>query len=270
MTDTDNQIQARIGESFEVVLYSQSGSTGYGWHLAYLPEGVVLVSISTTPVPPIRPGSQTREVFTFTATRELQGGYLLFELLRLWDPTHPADIRRYSLTISGAPGLQAELEKAAGSGRFVPSQFFRSHLPPIMPYGFPDAGRPGMLQSSNGSPIIPLYGFPVPTAQSSTLENTVHHVIESAENCTVKYGFPWGVTADPDLCILKYGFPVDLQMQGGVRQMYGFPNTEEGCGNAISIEAKDVCVVKYGTPEGGIAVGNLCTVKYGFPTPKAP
>lgn len=266
MSDTDTDIESHVGESFEVVLYSQPGSTGYGWHLAGLPEGVVLVGVGGTPVPPVQPGSQIRQVFTFTATHVLQGS-LLFELLRLWDPTHPADTRKLTLTVSPAPRLQSDLEKTAGRRRFALGQAFRSHLSPAPPYGFPDATKQkGAFKNSRGLPVWPLYAFPVPMEAGGYAAGPYgapHHVVESSIQCTVKYGFPWGVSADPDLCVLKYGFPVGCGEHEGVHPMYGFPPTE-----AVTVhEDADNCVIKYGVP-GGIAMDPAqCTLKYGFPRP---
>ncbi|MCI5165904.1 MAG: hypothetical protein D3903_07375, partial [Candidatus Electrothrix sp. GM3_4] len=94
-------VHVEIGSSFEIHLYSRGGSTGYLWYLSEMPKGLVLVSTSATPVPPVMPGSQTRQSFTFLATAKAEGP-LSFELLRIWNPTEPADTRTYTVIASAA------------------------------------------------------------------------------------------------------------------------------------------------------------------------
>lgn len=260
MTERNTEIHACVGESFEVALYAQPGSTGYGWHLAAMPEGIVLLGIVQAAVPPVCPGSQCRQTFTFAATHETKG-ILTFELLRPWIPTQPADTRNFNLTITSVQGVQSDLENLAGGRRFAAVETFRSHLPPAVPYGFPDPDNRGVVRTPQG-PVWPLYGFPAENGA-----NAQPHVIESGTNCMVKYGFPWGVSTDPEACVLKYGFPLGA---GGeqVGLMYGFPRTEAGCSTPVTIrENPENCVVKYGFPQGIAADPKDCTLKYGFPIP---
>jgi hypothetical protein len=260
MSDSNTELHANVGESFEVVLYAQTGSTGYGWHLSAMPKGVVLLGMTEAAVPPVRPGSQNRQTFTFVATQKTQGT-LSFELLRPWIPTEPADTRNFALTVTSAPNLQADIEKLAGQRRFAANPSFRSHLPPAVPYGFPDPTHAGTVKTPHG-PVWPLYGFPV-----DQLAAGQHHVLESSTNCMVKYGFPGGVGADADTCLLKYGFPVGAEQVG---LMYGFPRNEAGCSAPVTVqENPDNCVVKYGFPHGIAADPKDCVLKYGFPIPPA-
>jgi|GEM_PF-2557481 len=252
------EINVHVGENFEVALYSQPGSTGYSWYLAGLPAGVAFLGETTAPVPPATAGSKTRQTFTFAACRS-GSGQLLFELLRPWTPCEPADVRGFVVNVTAAAAkdesLAGRLTAEAGRGRFVSQPPFLGHYPPTTLYGFPPESpkaRTNAGATAHFHPIPP-YGFPGGTA--------LHTVVESAENCVVKYGVPWGVTTDSDQCILKYGFPPG----GGVQPLYGFP---VDCATVVEPAEGDRCVVKYGTPGGVTADSARCVVAYGFPTPK--
>lgn len=253
-------VQVAIGESFEIHLYSQGG-TGYSWYLAEMPKGVVLVSVTDAPVGPPMPGSKTRQSFTFAATAEMKGS-LSFELLRIWMPTEPADTRNY-LVIAGAAdaeSLEARMTAEAGSARFIRPETFKAAMPPIMPYGMPPAG---ITADECCKGIHLMYGFPPFTLPDGQL---LESVVESANNCRVKYGVPWGVT-DPDNCVLKYGFPGGgCHKPGTVIPLYGFPPHSPV--EIIKADDDANCVVKYGVPHGVGKDDENCTLKYGMPRPK--
>jgi hypothetical protein len=256
-------IQVAVGESFEIHLYSRGGSTGYLWYLSEMPKGVVLVSTAETPVGPSMPGSQTRQTFTFVATAEMKGP-LSFELLRIWMPTEPADTRNYVVIADAADAesLEARMTAEAGSARFLRPEAFRAAIPPIMPYGVPTPGIKAD-ECCKDSGIHILYGFPPPTLPGGQY---LESVVESTNNCRVKYGVPWGVT-DPDNCVLKYGFPGSCcDKPGPVLPLYGFP--PDSPVEIIKADDDANCVVKYGMPNGVGKDDENCNLKYGMPKPK--
>ncbi len=133
-------------------------------------------------------------------------------------------------------------------------------------------GYPGIAVPSPGlradecckdSGIHILYGFPPPTLPGGQF---LESVVESANNCRVKYGVLWGVT-DPENCILKYGFPGGCcEKPGPILPLYGFP---PDCPVDIIEPDDDAnCVVKYGMPKGVGKDDDNCTMKYGMPKPK--
>ncbi len=258
-------IHVEIGKSFEIHLYSRGGSTGYLWYLSEMPKGIVLVSTSATPVPPVMPGSQTRQSFTFVATAEVKGP-LSFELLRIWQPTESADTRTYAVIVSATDekSLEARMTAEAGSSRFLQPEIFRCCMPPIMPYGVPPADVKSDKFSDDcctGPVLYPMYGVPTNLPGQSFQES----VVESTNNCRIKYGVPWGL-ADADNCAMEYGFPADCAAgKGPVVTIYGFPP-----GPDAIIEADNAanCVVKYGMPKGVGKDDDNCTMKYGMPKPK--
>lgn len=237
-------IHAVVGTPFEIYLQSMEGSTGYGWYLAGMPEGLVLLGIKKDPVYPPPAIGPTREVFTFVAI-EKNTFTLDFRLLRIWEPTKPADEKEYLVRAEPEPKTAGDLEKHLGADKFVPYAAHMTHAGPITPYGFPHD-----LGEKIPDIVWPLYGYPI--------DRNVVSVVEDASRCILMYGVPWGVVKDPGQCILKYGFPIgsDDELENVVLK-YGFPNKV--------VEDKNNCVIKYGTP-GGIAKDpKNCTLKYGFP-----
>ncbi|MCU7923968.1 MAG: protease inhibitor I42 family protein [Candidatus Thiodiazotropha sp. (ex Dulcina madagascariensis)] len=264
-------VQAAVGESFDIHLQSMQGSTGYGWYLSGLPEGVALLGVTASPVYPGPTVGPTRQTFTFVGLTEIESS-LEFHLLAPWKPTEPADHKVFALFIGVEPA--DELESEMGTGKFVARSAHTVNMPAVIPYGFPDEAS--LRQEGI---VFPLYGFPPPGG------GPIVNVIESAENCVLKYGVPGGV-ADPSHCTLKYGFPVNLAEEAkDILIAYGFPPPTGGGGPVVAamsqrtpdsgssgweMQASDEvnCVVKYGTP-GGIATDPAdCTVKYGFPVLK--
>jgi hypothetical protein len=261
-------VQAGVGESFEIHLQSMQASTGYGWFLSGLPEGVALLGSSTAQVHEAPVVGPTRQTFVFTGLTELKAT-LEFRLLAPWKPTEQADRRVFDLIIGAeqADALEAEM----GAGRFVTRAASMVHMRPVPPYGFTDEAS-----LTKGGVVFPLYGFPPPGGGPHV------NVIESAENCVLMYGVPMGI-ADRGHCTLKYGFPVNLAADADdIVIAYGFPPPGGG-GPVVAVargdkvattpwEIKAVdeakCVVKYGTP-GGIGTDpSKCVLKYGFPVPK--
>ena len=246
-------IDVHVGASFDVTLLSQPASTGFAWYLAYLPHGVVLLDSRIDPIAPIMPGSRCRQTFTFLGTAPVED-HISFSLLRPWAPSEPADTLSYRLVVRAAEGLQEDLERTAGRGTFVSPHAYRSHMPPVTPYGFPPPDR-------NQQPkVFPLYGFPPPVVFGG---QPMHTVVESTEHCIVKYGFPWGVSVDPQQCLLKYGFPAGHPHDG--RRVIPFSDA----GTPVMVkEDPEHCVVKYGTPDGVATDPDNCTEKYGMPAPR--
>jgi hypothetical protein len=277
MADQDSvlpEIQVKVGETFEASMYCQSG-TGYGWYVAGMPPGVALLGSASAPVPPAAPGGSVRTMFTFVASTAAAGetGTLIFQLLRPWDPTNPADQRVYTIKVlpAGGASLSDELKSIGGKGRFVAQPPFRSHLPPVVvEYGvFSEAASRANAGAVPDAFVIKPYGFPplgmppygYPPAGYPRSSSEAHSVVESAENCVVKYGFPHGVANEEALCIFKYGYPVHPLygvLPPGVtlekaepgseqcRAMYGMITAE---GEARVSADPSQCLLKYGAPK---------------------
>jgi len=129
-----------------------------------------------------------------------------------------------------------------------------------IPYGFPESDK-----------TLLMYGFP---PGSTDCPSFMH----SDANCLVKYGTPFGLSADAAECGLKYGYPVHMMYGYPPISKYGYPiptNYKYGfplsnvAGDEFTVkeDAKN-CVVKYGTPFGVAKNSEDCALKYGFPTPK--
>ena len=254
-------VKAAVGESFEIQLQSMQGSTGYGWYLTGLPEGVALLSTTSAPVHPEPMIGPVRQIFVFVGLREIKAS-LEFQMLAPWKPTEPADRKVYALLIGQ---VEDTLEAEMGAGQFVTRTSHMVHMSAVLPYGFPeDAVR-------HKGVVFPLYGYPPPDGRTAV------NVIESAENCVLMYGVPQGI-ADREHCNLKYGFPVNLGEDAkDVVIAYGFPPGGGGGPvparmRGVSGQVKEVdasqCVVKYGTPNGIATDPANCGLKYGFPVIK--
>lgn len=260
----------KVGEAFQVTLYSQGGSTGYSWYLSGLPECIAFLGETTAAVPPVMAGSKTAQTFTFAAMAK-PGGTVAFSLLRPWEPANPADHHTVVVNVSAAdtkPNLAQSLKETAGRGQFVGGSLGASHVPPHLAYGFPcqnGAGQAAAAQFSGAHMFpIPPYGFP----QSNGAGGQFYAVVESGENCMLAYGFPYGVSTDPAHCRMKYGFPAGGP-EGRVIALYSVlppQNGSNGCAGGVSVsEDKDNCVIKYGFPGGIARDPSQCTLKYGFP-----
>lgn len=276
-----SDINIEVNQSFDISLYSEAGSTGYLWCLSGLKTGVLLLGETHSQVPPVMPGSRTRQTFTFVATKEMSGK-ISFALIRPWNPDVAADTRTFTFqaNVTKSSTLADDLSRTAGGGSFVKNDSFRSHHPPMALYAAPQPisdycgtadsstscvmpayGYPPVSRTANGARhIVVAYGFPSnPTGAHAFVEST-------GSNCMVKYGFPHGVSTDPDGCTLKYGFPT--QGPGGVIPLYGYPPLDANtCATTVE-EDKNNCIVKYGIPTGIATDSSGCTVKYGFPTMK--
>lgn len=250
----NNAIVCTVSNTFDIILESQVASTGFGWCLKSMPEGVELASIQNVPIGQhVSPGCKERQIFTFVAIEPLKEGTISFDLLRLTHPeTEIADTASYTVYVHDIDENDA-LKKEIGSQKFVQGTSSMVHARPIMPYGFAD---PEKIHVIYGFPPSPLYGYPAPY--------TGQNVIESQTNCILKYGNPFGIATSEADCNLKYGYPVINHTYPPIYK-YGFPiNDAEG--NALSIkEDAQNCLVKYGTPLGMATKPEDCTLKYGFP-----
>ncbi|MBM7408471.1 protease inhibitor I42 family protein [Methanococcus maripaludis] len=126
-----------------------------------------------------------------------------------------------------------------------PYGFSRQFYDPTVAYGVNCA--PALKGSNQGTQM--LYAAPM--------------VLESQENCLLKYGTPWGISKNSEECILKYGVPL-FDCENAENEdcivKYGFPVRIEKAS-----EDSERCVVKYGTPSGIAKNANECNLKYGFP-----
>lgn len=255
-----NAIICTVSNTFDITLESQVASTGFGWCLKSLPDGLELASIQTVPFDQhISPGSKSRTIFTFVAVKTLKKGIIAFDLLRL---THPecqiADTATYTVYVH-ADDENDELKKTLGENTFIKGTSAMVHSHPIQPYGFTDPGKAILLYGF--PPVHPLYGYPVSNCGGPS-------VIESKANCQLMYGNPFGVATDDAECNLKYGYPVVKYGYPPIYK-YGFPMSDS-TGNVLSVKDDDAqnCIVKYGTPFGVAKNDEDCILKYGFPVQK--
>lgn len=248
---TNSYIIGQVGHSFDIILESMVGSTGYGWCLKALPDGIELMSTSDMPV---RAGiAPTRQIFTFAALKPMKHMAIKFDLLCLYDLSQPAaDEATYEIDVHDVDENDA-LKKEIGGQRFLKGSGAMVHARPVPPYGFADSEKAVLLY---GFPPYPLYGYPIPDLAPS--------IIESKTNCLVKYGNPFGVAVDEAECNLKYGYPVVKYGYPPVYK-YGFPLSNVK-GETIEVkEDTKNCILKYGTPFGVANNEKDCVLKYGFP-----
>lgn len=245
MKNSKNQstVIAVVNHSFDIIIESMVGSTGYGWSLKTLPQGVALISIENIPS---RVGiGSTKQIFTFAALSPLKNGELEFDLLCLFDLNRSvADTLIYNIEIQ-EKDENDKLANEIGGQKFLKGTGAMLHTSPVMPYGFPDSKNTMLL-----------YGFP--TADASCGASVIH----SNTNCILKYGTPFGISTNDSECNLKYGFPVNP-----VIYKYGFPLSHPSGDNIEVKEDENNCILKYGTP-GGVGTDQDCVLKYGFPALK--
>lgn len=235
----NSAIIGQVGHSFDVMLESMVFSTNYGWCLKSMPDGVELISTNSMP---IRPGiAPVRQIFTFAALKPIKKAELAFDLLCLHDLTRTvADTVVFDLYVH-AENENDALTKEIGKKAFFKGAGSMSHTKVPVAVAKELAGR-----------IHLLYGYPNPAEDSIK-------VIHSATNCLLKYGTPFGLSAEKDECNLKYGFPIPPI------EKYGFPLSDSANKPLKIKEDKANCIVKYGTP-GGISSNSAeCILKYGFP-----
>lgn len=244
-------IIGQVGHSFDIILESMVGSTGYGWCLKAMPDGIEL--ISTEDVPVKKGIAPTRQIFTFAALKPMKNKAIEFELLCLYNLSQPAaDKAIYEIEVHDVDENDV-LKKEIGVHKFLRGSSAMVHAKPIPPYGFTDPGK-----------IIPLYGFPPNPLYGYPVSDFAPSIIASQTNCLVKYGNPFGVAVSDAECNLKYGYPVVKYGYPPIYK-YGFPmSNAQGETIKVKADAKN-CVVKYGTPFGVANSENECTLKYGFP-----
>jgi len=280
MASSIGDINVSLGESFEVKLESQTGSTGYVWALSFMPDCVNLVDVRYESTSSVLCGSKSSHVFVFVAVREDQS-QIGFKLIRPWDPLKAAKQTVFALIIKPAPNmLERELEDTIGSCRFVAGESQQGGWRSIAsvtdlcmePYKF----RP--LYG-----IIPPYGIPIRVVENEAncllAYGTPQGIAGSGEECVLKYGFPLTMCADTEDCRVKYGIPVvkygSPVIKYGVPVMkYGFPiHIREDADNCLLkygcpveiVEDPDKCIIKYGVPGVMDEASENCLVKYGIP-----
>ena len=241
--ETTNII-GQVGHSFDIILESMVGSTGYGWCLKSMAAGIELTSTDNMPV---RTGiAPVRQVFTFAALKPVKNGIIEFDLLCLFDLTREsADHHDYTINIHDVNENDV-LKNEIGGHKFIKGSGAMFHEKPIIPYGVIKPGK-----------VIPLYGFPPESGLSTTM-------IHSQANCMLKYGNPFGVALEEAECTLKYGYPL---MKYGYPPIYkyGFPLSGSAGEKFMIKENAANCSVKYGTPGGIAKNAEECVLKYGFP-----
>lgn len=250
--NNNSTVTGQVGYSFDIILESMVGSTGYGWCLKHMPDGVELISTDNVP---IRTGvALVRQIFTFAAIKSLKNGLIEFDLLCLFDLSREsADHTTFRIDIHDKDESD-KLKNEIGGHKFLTGSGAMLHSRPIPPYGFADSNKAILLY---GFPPTLLYGYP-PASDCAT------SVILSEANCMIKYGNPFGIAFDESECNLKYGYPI---MKYGYPPIYkyGFP-LSDASGKELTIkEDANNCIVKYGTPGGVANKAEDCVLKYGFP-----
>lgn len=248
-------INAYVGSAFEVALEAQTGSTGYSWGLAHMPDSIILIDIRHEIAHSAIRGSSSRQVFVFAAVKKDQS-YITFDLIRPWEPCQPVSEKTFALIIVDKPkNLEVDLEATIGADKFMKTKADQnSGTPFIALYAAPPI-----------FPNIMPYGFPL-------------GVVEHPEKCLLAYGTPGGVATDPSACVLKYGFPVHMMDdQDNCHPMYGYPVVKYGSpvmkygfpvhkDGVLQVEASEErCHLLYGCPVEIINDPEKCVLKYGFP-----
>lgn len=222
-----NEIQlpmrTHVGGSGAVKLICTSG-TGYSWVLTSMPACVGLMDVSAAPVGLPLPGAMLVETFTFIGLKT-GDGMLEFHLIRPWQPNAPMDVRKVKVFVEPAIQLSADLEESIGKGQFLPPLTHTTVMDPMPAYGYPvpttDAQvRPLYAYPMDGTQYPPLlkygyppllkYGYPVPTEVN--LEKVANPgtptMMQSHQQCTVKYGTPWGEASQIGHCTMLYAVPL--------------------------------------------------------------
>jgi len=98
MEKKTSNIIGQVGHSFDIILESMAGSTGYGWCLKSMPSGVELISTDEMPV---KKGiAPVRQIFTFAALKPLKNGLIEFDLLCLYNLClEPADHASFQIDV---------------------------------------------------------------------------------------------------------------------------------------------------------------------------
>jgi hypothetical protein len=172
-------VLAVIGQPIQISLQSMVGSTGYGWYLTSLDDGVALSSAVIVPtatgIAPVI--HQFDFIATKTGTFKVQ-----FQLLAPWRPGEPGDTELYVVTVSAPKKSAKEEIEAQMAGRdFIRASSVnlgQSMTEPstVLKYAAPMAqAAPSMtvkyaapmVQAPQPQPII--YAAPMTRAQSGTL-----------------------------------------------------------------------------------------------------
>lgn len=112
-----NNISVSVDCIFTVRLECQTGSTGYSWALAHMPDSVNLLDISFEASSSHILGCKETQVYTFVALTK-DDNYIEFNLLRPWDPQNIADTRKYALVIEEQDQTANDLQQTAGCNKF--------------------------------------------------------------------------------------------------------------------------------------------------------
>jgi len=170
-TKENSTIIGQVYQSFDLILESMVGSTGYGWCLKSMPAGIELISTENIP---IRTGvAPVRQIFTFAALKPLKNGLIEFDLLFLPDLSREAaDHAAFRIDIHDKDENDV-LKNEIGGQKFLKSTGAMVHAKPAIPYGFVDSEK-----------AILLYGFPPGS-------NCNVSVIHSDTNCLLKWDTFW-------------------------------------------------------------------------------
>ena len=176
--------EATVGQPVQVILQSMVGSTGYGWQLTSLTEGLGLMSVD---IRPIRSGiAPVNHIFNFLALK-VGTCKVQFQLIAPWKTAEPAETVEYEFTIkakekNAADDIAAAMKGSGFVGAPVVNVGAEACAHPMEYYGIPCVSGAGM----GAQTVVPDYGIP-------TME----------PGCYLKYGFP---TTTPMGCA-KYGIP---------------------------------------------------------------
>ena len=258
----EKSIIAYQGKIFTVTLQSMLGSTNYGWCLASLPEGILLVDKLDTPTRPgIAPVNQTF-YFGVASIGEEKDVILSFKEICLSDFSKIGKLLNVDVKLlpdNNEPNDSSSFVKYSENAAIYNSQ---------MPYGFVLNSAADSDVCTSAYPYVK-YGYPCSDNSSSVLkygypcsDNSIG-ILKYGYPCSdnsssnLKYGYP---CSDNSIGILKYGYPCS---DDNTVLKYGFPNcnTNQLYGYPMASSSSDDCsCTKAVRPLYGYPV-----LKYGYP-----
>lgn len=272
MENSEVEVKVSVGGFFEARLDSSlSGSTGYVWVLAVMPETVNLVDVREESTSSAMIGRKSELVYVFVAVKE-GASMLKFNKIRPTLPQTSVDTMEFALTIGpGAMTREQELEAMLGGCKFIETNQLRQVSAITALYMAPRCGS-----SATASVAVPPYGFPLKVVHSPEqcllAYGTPDGIAKTAEQCILKYGFPVDHLPKSEHCTVEYGFPVvkygfvvqGAAESGALALDYGFPTVGEGSEILLTGD-KENCLVRQGCPVEIVEDRGGCIVKYGAP-----
>ncbi len=216
------KIDVTVGQQVAITLQSMVGSTGYGWYLTSLGDGLALSCASTCHDANEMMGP-VDHVFEFLAVKE--GVVTLeFKLIAPWKVGDSADITTYEVTIAESKRSAAEeLDSALGGRKFSPTSSVSYDSSVVLKYAPP-------IMMKYAPPVMVKYAPPV--------------MMKYAPPVMMKYAPP---------VMMKYAPPVMMKYAPPVMMKYDVPSSRGGA----CMSSDDCCQPALHTMYG---VPSACTV----------